>query len=111
MTPSDPRGAAAFLQARDFLLRHREDYPTAYRDFRWPELGEFNWALDYFDPMASGNEAPALCIVDEQGMPAYLEATTERNKRLYERYGFEVTGEIQYGSSPAMWPMYRKPRG
>ena len=53
----------------------------------------------------------ALCIVDEQGMPAYLEATTERNKRLYERYGFEVTGEIQYGSSPAMWPMYRKPRG
>ena len=67
MTPSDPRGAAAFLQARDFLLRHREDYPTAYRDFRWPELGEFNWALDYFDPMASGNEAPALCIVDEGG--------------------------------------------
>jgi ribosomal protein S18 acetylase RimI-like enzyme len=50
----------------------------------------------------------ALCIVDEQGMPAYLEATTERNKRLYERYGFEVVGEIQFGSSPPMWPMWRK---
>ena len=39
----------AFLQARDFLLRHRDDYETAYRDFAWPELTEFNWALDWFD--------------------------------------------------------------
>jgi GNAT superfamily N-acetyltransferase len=52
----------------------------------------------------------ALCIVDEQGLPAYLEATSERNKALYERHGFEVVGEIQYGSSPTMWPMYRKAR-
>ena len=37
--------AAAFIKARDFLLRHRTDYTTAYRDFRWPQLGEFNWAL------------------------------------------------------------------
>jgi ribosomal protein S18 acetylase RimI-like enzyme len=52
----------------------------------------------------------ALCIIDEQGMPAYLEATTERNKALYERYDFEVVGEIQYGTSPTMWPMYRTAR-
>jgi hypothetical protein len=25
--------AAPFVAARDFLLRHREDYTTAYRDF------------------------------------------------------------------------------
>ena len=41
--------AAPFLAAREFLLRHREDYTTAYRDFRWPKLERFNWALDYFD--------------------------------------------------------------
>jgi acetyl-CoA synthetase len=35
-----------FLAARDFLLAHRTDYATAVRDFRWPQLGEFNWALD-----------------------------------------------------------------
>jgi ribosomal protein S18 acetylase RimI-like enzyme len=52
----------------------------------------------------------ALRIADEDGLPAYLEATTERNRALYERHGFEVVGEIQFGSSPAMWPMYRKPR-
>jgi hypothetical protein len=30
--------AAAFLQARDFLLARCEDYETAYREFRWPVL-------------------------------------------------------------------------
>ena len=58
---------AAFTQARDFLLRHRSDYPTAYRDFQWPRLTEFNWALDYFDAMARGNDATALHIVAEDG--------------------------------------------
>src|SRR5277367_5095461 len=57
--------AASFLAAREFLQRHREDYTTAYRDFRWPQLDRFNWALDYFDPMARGNAQPALWLVDE----------------------------------------------
>ncbi|MEO0036745.1 MAG: hypothetical protein RLZZ501_2768 [Pseudomonadota bacterium] len=56
-----------FLAARDFLLAHREDYATAYRDFRWPGLDRFNWALDYFDVMARGNEALALWLVDDAG--------------------------------------------
>ncbi|KVE39702.1 AMP-binding protein [Burkholderia sp. BDU5] len=56
--------AQAFLDARDFLLRHRTDYDTAYRDFEWPALDEFNWALDYFDAIARGNDKPALWIVD-----------------------------------------------
>lgn len=56
-----------FLAARDFLLAHRTDYATAVRDFRWPQLSEFNWALDYFDAMAAGNQAPALWIVEEDG--------------------------------------------
>ena len=57
----------AFLKARDFLLAHRDDYETAYREFRWPVLDRFNWALDYFDPMAAGNNRPGLWIVDEGG--------------------------------------------
>ncbi len=58
---------SAFLQARDFLLQHRSDYETAYRGFAWPQLDEFNWALDHFDPMARGNAAPALVLVGEDG--------------------------------------------
>jgi ribosomal protein S18 acetylase RimI-like enzyme len=50
-----------------------------------------------------------LQTCDAQGVPAYLEATSERNKLLYERHGFEAIGVIQSGSSPPMWPMLRKP--
>jgi acetyl-CoA synthetase len=57
----------AFLTARDFLLAHRTDYATAYRDFKWPQLTEFNWALDHFDRLAAGNDKPALWIVEESG--------------------------------------------
>src|SRR3954468_19187037 len=57
----------AFRAARDFLLRHRDDYEAAYRDFRWPELDRFNWALDWFDAYAAGNDATALWIVDDDG--------------------------------------------
>ena len=58
-----PSGAAAFLEARDLLLRHRTDAQAARREFRWPTLDRFNWALDYFDPMAAGNTAPALRFI------------------------------------------------
>ena len=59
--------ATAFLAARDFLLAHRTDYARAYSDFEWPRLDRFNWALDYFDPMATGNDRPALHIVRDDG--------------------------------------------
>lgn len=57
----------AFRQARQFLLDHRQDYDAAYRDFRWPELKTFNWALDWFDDYARDNHDTALWIVDEGG--------------------------------------------
>jgi acetyl-CoA synthetase len=54
--------------ARDFLLNHREDYATAYRDYRPPALTEFNWALDWFDAIAvDGGDRPALWIVEPEG--------------------------------------------
>src|SRR5512133_1956598 len=60
-------GREAFLHARAFLVQHRDDYATACRDFRWPVLDTFNWALDYFDAYAVGNDRPALWIVEEGG--------------------------------------------
>jgi acetyl-CoA synthetase len=62
--------AAAFLRARDFLLQHREDYAAAKRGFEWPQLTHFNWALDYFDVMAQGNDSNALWIVGQDGCRA-----------------------------------------
>ena len=55
---------AAFLAARDLLLRHRDDYDSARREFAWPELDEFNWALDWFDVIAAEHpDVGALRVV------------------------------------------------
>ena len=66
-------GATAFYEARDFLLAHREDYEAASRGFRWPELDEFNWALDWFDVLAREQRRSRRCwIVEEDGTEAQL---------------------------------------
>jgi acetyl-CoA synthetase len=63
-----------FRAARDFLLRHREDYNSAYAGFRWPTLDYFNWALDWFDPLAHGErrDSAALWLVTEDGAETKL---------------------------------------
>ncbi|MCC6859453.1 MAG: GNAT family N-acetyltransferase [Bryobacterales bacterium] len=52
----------------------------------------------------------ALAECDRDRLPAYLESSNPRNIPLYERHGFQVVGTIQAGSSPALYPMLRKPR-
>ena len=56
-----------FIELRDQLLRLREDWAGARREFRWPAFEEFNWARDYFDVIAAGNEAVALRLIDDAG--------------------------------------------
>ncbi|MFJ4698851.1 AMP-binding protein [Streptomyces sp. NPDC088768] len=63
----EPAATAAFRAARDFLLRHGEDYAAAHAGFVWPRPELFNWALDWFDRIAEGNERTALHIVEEDG--------------------------------------------
>ncbi|MBT3162649.1 AMP-binding protein [Streptomyces sp. Vc74B-19] len=65
-------GTEQFRRARDFLLEHREDYATAYRDFAWPRPEHFNWALDWFDAIADGNDRTALHLVEEDGAETRL---------------------------------------
>lgn len=53
---------------------------------------------------------PILDRCDQQGTPAYLEATTPRNRALYERHDFKVTEEFTLGKgSPPLWRMWRQP--
>ncbi len=89
-TPGDDRGhdaeghavarstpdssSARFRAAREFLLAHREDYTAAAEGFRWPELDEFNWALDWFDALGAAPESAdrlALWLVEEGGTEAH----------------------------------------
>ncbi len=55
--------------------------------------------------------AHVLDRCDREGAYAYLDATSERNRRLYERHGFEATGEYGPPGGPTLWPMWRRPVG
>lgn len=46
---------------------------------------------------------------DATGTPAYLEATSVDNRRLYERHGFQTVGELGLPDGPTLWPMWRAP--
>ena len=79
MTPTD-----VFVRARAFLLDHREDYDKAYREFTWPTLPVFNWALDWFDVFAQGNRRPALWIIRDRGddVKVTFAELSERSSRV-----------------------------
>ena len=47
---------------------------------------------------------------DEDGTLAYLESSNPRNVSFYLRHGFDVTHELQIGSSPTLTLMKREPR-
>jgi acetyl-CoA synthetase len=58
----------AYRAARDQLLDLRGDYDRAIRDFRWPDVGPvFNWAVDWFDQVAEGNDQIALVVLEQDG--------------------------------------------
>ncbi len=57
--------------------------------------------------LGSGIMRPTLERCDEQGVPAYLEASSERNAALYERLGFRPIREVNFAGSPPLRLMAR----
>jgi GNAT superfamily N-acetyltransferase len=53
---------------------------------------------------------PVLQRCDDERTPAYLEASTEANARLYARLGFEAREEIEVLPGVRSRPMWREPR-
>ena len=82
MTTESP-ATAAFRAARDLLQATREDYKAASSQFSWPELDEFNFALDWFDVLAAEQpDTLALRVItassDEQLSYAQLAARSDQ---------------------------------
>jgi GNAT superfamily N-acetyltransferase len=51
-------------------------------------------------------------VLDEAGIPAYLEASSLRSRQLYLRNGYVDLGQpfaVPDGPDPAMWPLWRDP--
>jgi len=101
-----------FLQARNYLLAHRSQYDVALRDFSWPRMDRFNWALDYFDPMAANNSQLALLIVEEDGTQTtrtFAELVSRSNqvgnflRALGARRGDHIL--VMLGNQAALWEL------
>jgi GNAT superfamily N-acetyltransferase len=67
-------------------------------------------------PEATGNgrgsallePVPRRC--DAEGLPAYLEASSEHNARVYGRLGFEPWDDVEIVDGVRVRPMWREPR-
>jgi ribosomal protein S18 acetylase RimI-like enzyme len=53
---------------------------------------------------------PTLDRCDQERLPAYLEASSERNAALYERLGFQCTAVLRFAGSPPLRLMTRPPQ-
>jgi GNAT superfamily N-acetyltransferase len=90
--------------AFSFLQQVAERHPTAV-----------HWYLPLIgvDPVAQGQGRGSVLLSEglrrcgRDRMPAYLEASSARNRALYQRHGFAVVDEIRAGDSPPLWPMWR----
>lgn len=79
---------------------------------------EAHWYLPAIgvDPQSQGKGYGSLLMAcglkacDQGHVAAYLEATNPVGIPLYQRFGFEVTGQIQAGSSPTITRMVRAAR-
>ena len=65
-TTSTTSATDAYRASRDQLLSLRGEHDRAVREFRFPDLGSrWNWAIDWFDVVARGNDRACLTIVEE----------------------------------------------
>lgn len=102
----------AFRTARDFLLANRTDYEVARDGFQWPELDRFNWALDWFDHIGTGErcDQPALWVAFEDGTETKLSfrelsARSSRIANHYRELGVRRGDRVllMLGNVPPLW--------
>ena len=99
--------------------RPPEDELAALAPGYFESIGEHHFARGAFigvRPDRQGNGIGSALLahmearLDAEGLPAYLEASSERNRALYVRHGFDVTGEVRLPDGPPMWLMWREPK-
>jgi acetyl-CoA synthetase len=103
-------GGKAFIELRDRLLREGLSHAQALQAFQWPAVGEFNWATDYFDRIAAGNERPALRVVDDAGHDHVLSyaAMARRSNQVANFLAAQGVGSgdrvlLMLGNVVALW--------
>jgi len=111
-------------EAESFMAEAAEDagpaagrLMQAFEIFEEHHPTEPHWYLGFLGVIPSrqghgiGSELleTTLDRVDYAGEPAYLEATSADNRRLYERHGFKVVRDLPLPNGPTVFPMWRDP--
>ena len=131
----EPLGAALWVEPGRWPAPLRDELtmaPTLLRTFgRHPVRGiaglraverghptRAHWFLDYIGVEAAARSRgtgsalmqPVLERCDAEGLPACLNAGSERSRDLYRRHGFEVVQRIDLPfDGPPLWRMWREP--
>ena len=114
-----PNGEGVERVFRDTAKReHLDDLLATFEKMDKAHPREPHWYLPQIgvEPNAQGRGLGAalmrhaLARCDEERTVAYLEASKPQNVPFYQRYGFEVMGEIKVGAAPPVTPMLRRPR-
>ena len=100
--------------ARETFLRVMNRLEAEHRD-RMPGPHWYLWALGVHPErqrLGIGERLlqPVLALADREGLPCYLEASTERSAAFYQKSGFEIraTPSVLDGRFPT-WLMTREP--
>jgi len=93
-----------FVQLAEIFAQHHPEEPLYYLQFlaTVPEAQGQGIGSVFLRDM--------LARADREQMPAYHEATTPRNRALYERHGYVTLGEFTLPEGPPLWRMWRDPR-
>lgn len=114
---SEERGAVFMAQVTEVAgpdADRMQDIVALLEEHHPREPHEYLWFLGVV-PAAQGRGigtellAPVLERADRAQVPAYLEASSPRNRALYERHGFEAGPAIAVPGGPPVWPMQRRP--
>jgi GNAT superfamily N-acetyltransferase len=93
-----------FVQLAETFERHHPTEPIYYCQFLATRPGMQGRGI------GSALLSDVLARAVQEAMPAYHEATTPRNRALYERHGYVTKGEFPLPDGPPLWPMWREPR-
>jgi ribosomal protein S18 acetylase RimI-like enzyme len=135
-TTPDRAAAALWIPASEEPPPLPDRYPELLREVTWPwtpRFTEFDAALDSRHPAGTVHHHLAMLgvwpgaqgrgigtallqahhhVLDQAGIPAYLEASSQRNRRLYQRHGYrdlDLGPPICLTDGPQMFPMIRQP--
>jgi len=119
VTPVHPDDEAAFGERLATLAApHMERIGACMAVFEAAHPAEPAWYLQFLatapthqgQGVGSALLRTVLDAADRAGEAAYLEATSPRNRALYERHGFVCTADLVLPDGPTAYAMWRSPR-